>query len=115
MSIGPLGNLGASAAGTPLAQVRGKEVDRSAEDTAVVQRRTASEQRAELAGGIGQADGENHETTERDADGRRPWEFPGRNQPESAEHSEEHSAAGTGTRKAVDPTGQSGSLLDLIA
>ena len=37
-----------------------------------------AKQKAELAAGIGQADGDNHQTAERDADGRRLWEFPRR-------------------------------------
>ena len=30
--------------------------------------------KAEAAAGVGEPDGEDHETAERDADGRRPWE-----------------------------------------
>ena len=38
--------------------------------------RVRSEQKAEMAAGVGQADGDNHETAQGDADGRRLWEFP---------------------------------------
>ena len=31
---------------------------------------------AAAAAGVGEPDGEDHETAERDADGRRPWEDP---------------------------------------
>ena len=74
MSVGPLGGLAASAAGSPLAQSHGSEVDRSRQDAAAQQRKVLSDQKAEDAAGIGQTDGEDHETADRDAVGRRIWE-----------------------------------------
>ena len=69
--------------------------------------RARSEQKAEMAAGVGQTDGDNHQTAERDADGRRLWEFPQRRR-----------RAGRRPRRVAspqgqDPTGQSGSMLDL--
>ncbi len=104
MSVGPLGGVLASAAGTPLAQTKGAETDRAQHEAANQERRVQNEQRAENAAGIGEADGEDHETSERDADGRRPWEIAGRPKDE---------AAPDDSRQAKDPTGQSGTLLDL--
>ena len=62
------------------------------------------DEKATAADGVGEPDGEDHETAERDGDGRRDWE----DQPE---------AGGQGRharpRQSKDPTQQSGKLLDL--
>ena len=60
--------------------------------------------------GIGRTDGENHDANERDADGRRLWEAPpeAKADGENADDAANHPAPG-----AVDPTGTSGSQLDL--
>lgn len=108
MSIGPLGGLAGSAAGAPLAQTKGSETERSRQDTGAQQRRVQSDQKAEAASGIGETDGEDHQTADRDADGRRFWEAPPEpNAPEQA--------AGTddADRRSKDATGQSGQNLDL--
>jgi hypothetical protein len=107
MSIGPMSSIGGSVAGTSLAQTRGSDTDRVQQESSARELRAQSEQKAELAAGIGQADGDNHQTAERDADGRRLWEF-----------SRRRGAADAGSDEpprpeAQDPTGQSGSLLDL--
>lgn len=107
MSVGPLVSIAASMAGTPLAQSRGSDVERANQDSVQVERQVAGELKAELAAGIGVTDQE-HETSERDADGRRTWEAPAKQQPEAA------ADANTVTeRKALDATGQSGTQLDL--
>ena len=106
MSIGSLSGLPASAAGTSLAQTRGGEVERTQHDAGAQQRRAQNEARAEAAAGIGQTDGENHETGERDADGRRPWEI--------ARHASSDASPPPDVETPPrDPTGQSGTLLDL--
>ena len=107
MSIGPLSSIAGSVAGTPLAQTRGSEADRAEQESAAGQNRAVNEQRAEAAAGVGQADGDNHQTAERDADGRRLWEFPPPRGPEDAESDEPGGSVGQ------DPTGATGSLLDL--
>jgi hypothetical protein len=108
MSVGPLANVLASAAGAPLAQTKGSDLDRSAQEVQSQQRIVHSQQKAEAASGIGETNGEDHEPAERDADGRRPWEAPPR--PKDAETT----AAETNRSKlAKDPSGQSGTLLDL--
>ena len=78
MSIGPLSSIAGSVAGTSLAQTRGSEIDRAQQESTARELQARSEQKAETAAGIGQADGDNHQTAERDADGRRLWEFPQR-------------------------------------
>lgn len=108
MSVGPMGGLPASAAGAPLAQTKGSDVDRAQQDSAAQQRRVQTDQKAEMAAGIGETDGEDHATGERDADGRRLWEqMPGGSEPNGAEEN------GADQSRVKDPTGQSGSLLDL--
>ena len=103
MSIGPLG--AASAAGSPLAQTKGTDVERAQEEVGARRRRVYHQEKAEAAAGVGEPDGEDHEAAERDADGRRPWE----DQPEP-----EQSESPPVTRQSKDPSGQSGSLLDLM-
>ena len=70
MSVGPLGGVAGSVAGSPLAQTKGSEPNGPSK-TPVQQRRVETDRRAEAAAGIGETDGEDHETDERDADGRR--------------------------------------------
>ena len=88
MSIGPLSGIAGSVAGTSLAQTRGSEIDRAQQESTARELRARSEQKAELAAGVGQADGDNHQTAERDADGRRLWEFPQRQGQQDAGHEE---------------------------
>lgn len=106
MSVGPLVPLAASLAGSPLAQARGSETERAAQDSVRTERQAASEQKAEAAAGVGVTDQE-HEASERDADGRRLWEeqHGKKTAPESPKETVE--------RKALDPTGQCGTRLDL--
>lgn len=107
MSVGPLPPVAAGASGTTLAQAKGADLDRAQQESASYQRRVQAEQRADNAAGIGQADGEDHESSERDADGRRPWEIGGRSKPPTPAGSEPSPPLGK------DPTGQTGTLLDL--
>ena len=110
MSVGPMGGIAGSVAGSPLAQTQGAEPERARQDSAAQQRRIESDQKAEAAAGIGETDGEDHETAERDADGRRPWEIPP--EAENAETADEHAGPGKAPR-SKDATGHSGNLLDL--
>jgi hypothetical protein len=95
-----------SAAGAPLAQTKGPEVERAQHASTVSEHQVQGQQKAETAAGIGQADGDDHQTGDRDADGRRPWELRRRGQPK-------RSAAPEVPPSPKDPSGQSGSLLDL--
>lgn len=107
MSVGPLSSIAGSVAGTSLAQTRGSDVDRTQQETPLRELCARSDEKAEMAAGIGEADGDNHQTDERDADGRRLWEFPQRQG--------EPDTGSDGPPRLVgrDPTGQSGSILDL--
>jgi len=106
MSVGPMGGVFGSAAGAPLSQTKGSEPERAMRDAVAQQRETDTANQAERAAGIGQTE-EDSETSERDADGRRPWEFPQR--PES----EDVDSAGPQGRQSKDVTGVAGNQLDL--
>jgi hypothetical protein len=104
----PLGGIASSAAGAPLSQTAGSETERAQKDSLVQHRQTAASQQAERAAGIGQTD-EDQESSERDADGRRPWEAPAG----STKNDQNTDATETLTRQSKDATGQSGTKLDL--
>jgi hypothetical protein len=105
-TVGPLGGVNVSAAGVPLAQTKGSDVDRASQDVGAQHRNTVFEKKAEAAAGIGEADGQNHETNERDADGRRPWEFHAKQQRPGDDPSQL-------PPQSRDTSGESGNLLDL--
>src|SRR6185437_12526952 len=79
MSIGSFGFAGIGP-GAILAQPAA-DIDRAEHDSGAQQSQLHSDQKAEQAAGIGQTDGEDHETEDRDADGRRPWELPAKKKP----------------------------------
>ena len=109
MSVGPTGGIAGSVAGSPLAQSKSSDVERTGQDVANQQRRIQADQKAESAAGIGQTDGEDHETAERDADGRRLWEeTAGGKTEQEAAHDE-----GDSERQSKDASGLSGNLFDL--
>jgi hypothetical protein len=105
-SVGPLGGVNVSAAGAPLAQTKGSDLERAGHDVGAQHRNAVYEQKAEAAAGIGETDGQDHQTDERDADGRRPWEFPPKNQNPADVPAKQQP-------KSRDTTGESGNLLDL--
>jgi hypothetical protein len=105
-SVGPLGGVNVSAAGAPLAQTKGADVERAGHEIGAQHRNTLYEQKAQAAAGIGETDGEDHQTGERDADGRRPWEFPAK-KPDSSQDPFKQPP------QSRDSTGESGNLLDL--
>jgi hypothetical protein len=104
MQTTSLGLLGAAAA-TPLAQ-RQTEADRAQSDAAGQARQTASARQAENAAGIGETDND-QPASDRDADGRRLWEAP------PARNTSPQASLEPNAAPAKDPTGQSGSQLDL--
>ena len=113
MSLGPLGGIASSVAGSPLAQTKGSDVERTQEDAANQARRVQTDQKAENAAGIGEADGEDHETAERDADGRRLWEEPPGGQPASDANEPDENPPAHDSPRSKDSSGQRGNLLDL--
>lgn len=102
MNIHPTGAI-TSAAGTPLAQTAGAEVERAQGEVGAQRRQLYHVAKAEAASGVGQPDGEDHETGQRSGDGRRPWEEP------AAAKSEDAKVAS----RSLDPSHQRGNLLDL--
>jgi hypothetical protein len=107
MSVGSLGFFGSIAA-TPAAQ-RAADTDRVEQDTVRQQGETKSDLQAEKAAGIGETDGDEHDTNERDADGKRPWEIPAHGKKADGD---QHSQA-LPQRQSKDVTGATGSQLDL--
>ena len=108
MNVGPMNGVVTSAAGAPLSQTSGSEKERAQKDASVRQRQVDSEQKSEMAAGIGQTE-EDQGASDRDADGRSLWKSSAEGQQEQAD--ERH--AGNSARKAKDPTGNSGGALDL--
>jgi hypothetical protein len=105
MSVGPLGGVFGSAAGTP--QARGSEAERAQRDVAAHERLVQADLQAERAAGIGQTE-QDEETSERDADGRRPWEIKQQIAIGDPDTSSET------PRQSKDPTGAAGTKLDLV-
>jgi hypothetical protein len=104
MSIGPAQGIPGNAAGVPLSQTKGAQIELSQRDAIGEQRHIASEEKAEHAAGIGQTS-EDQEASERDADGRRLWEVDGR-KPKLHE-------ANPTERQSRDASGESGNALDV--
>lgn len=107
MSIGPLNPIAASIAGAPSGHTAGADSARALHQAANQQVLAQNNVRAENAAGIGATDGEDNETSDRDADGRRLWEAPLAKRPADAT---EPAAEPPHSR---DPTGESGQTLDL--
>jgi hypothetical protein len=98
-----------SAAGTALSQTVGSETERAQKESSNEQRVADAEKHAEASAGIGQTE-EDQATSDRDADGRRLWEKP----PEVAKkNASAEPDADSASRQSKDPTGQSGTRLDL--
>ena len=104
MSVG-FGGIAGSAAGSQLAQTSGSDVDRTAQEVSGAVRKADYQLKAEAAAGIGETDGENHESEDRDADGRRLWE--------QMHHGSSETEESETPKQSRDATGQSGNLLDL--
>src|SRR4029079_19434868 len=110
MSMGPLGGVVGSAAGTSLSQTAGSETERSQRDTAAQHRQLAGAERSERASGIGQTE-QDQESSERDADGRRLWEAPGKRKNDEKNDAPADDTAAQ-AKQSKDPSGQSGTKLD---
>ena len=110
MSMGPLGMIG-SAAGSPMAQRTGTDVEKADQETANQSRQAKAEQNAENAAGIGHTE-EDSGAQDRDADGRRIWELPEEKQ-EEATGDEQQSPPQADTPLSRDATGERGNHLDL--
>lgn len=109
MTMVPLGGILTSAAGAPLSQTAGSETERAQKESSSQQRQLDADTHAEQTAGIGQTE-HDQETSERDADGRRMWEGPPERRKDPPNAAEE---TATEARLSKDPTGQSGTHLDL--
>lgn len=105
MSIGSLGGI-SSLAATPVSQ-RSSDVEKTQTATAEKSHADAAAVYAEQASGIGETK-EESPTSDRDADGRRVWEFEAKKKQEAAEQSLAPTAG-----QSIDPTGAAGGQLDL--
>ena len=111
MSIIPTSGVVVSAAGLGLAQTTGTDAIRAQQAATAQQRHAESDIRAEDTAGIAATDGEDQETHDRDADGRRAWEIGGA--PQEAQGEQAASDANAHPHLAKDPSGESGNELDL--
>ncbi|MHB8953949.1 MAG: hypothetical protein ACYC4U_13350 [Pirellulaceae bacterium] len=109
MSVGSLGIIG-SAASAPLAQSQGTDVNRTQQETTSQLRQTQMGEKAESASGIGQTE-QDEQASDRDADGRRPWEIG--STPSAEEPGEQIATTEDSPRQSKDPTGLTGRQLDL--
>jgi hypothetical protein len=100
----------AAAAGAPLAQTKGPDVERVGQDVGVQQHAVRGNFKAESAAGVGETDGKDHQTDERDADGRLPWHL---SREEKDEASSTAADAPLPPSPPNDPGGAAGNLLDL--
>ena len=75
MSVEFVSSIGASGSGTQRAQATSADTQRVAAEATHQQNRLDAQRRFDAAEGIGAPDVDNHRTHDRDADGRRPWEF----------------------------------------
>src|SRR5688500_13754683 len=75
MNLPPIPPILIGAAGAPLAQTKGAELERAQQETAQQQRQVQTDAKAELAAGIGTTEEQSGPEGDRDADGRRPWEL----------------------------------------
>lgn len=110
MSMGPLGGVVGSAAGAPLSQTAGAETERAQKESSAQLRQVDANERSERAAGIGTTE-QDQESSERDADGRRLWEAPAKKKESNGQPTSEDAEAQS--RQSKDPTGQSGTRLDL--
>ena len=106
MSIASLG-IASSLASSALPQ-RASESDKAVHQTADQSRAVEGAEKAASAAGIGQTE-EDSQASERDADGRRPWE-----ETASPNNKSEPALQSTAEPVSKDPSGACGNLLDLV-
>ena len=109
MSISSLGLIGSLA--TSPVPLKGTETDKSVRGEADQAREIEAARQAEAAAGIGETE-EDSQASERDADGRRPWEGPPQ---KGKEHQEDGPPlASSEAPLSKDPAGDAGGELDLL-
>jgi hypothetical protein len=110
MNIGSLGII--TGAAVQSTQARTSEVERVHQETSTHDREVESANLAEEAAGVGVTH-EEEATGERDADGRTPWQLPDPPPTELATTSSEAIVEEAVPHHAKDPSGQSGTHLDV--
>jgi len=110
MSVGSLGGIVGSAAGAPLSQTTGTEAEKTQKESSAGQRLTDSQEKSESAAGIGTTE-QDQEASDRDADGRRLWEAPPKENPQEPPDSPEEEP---NAPRSKDPSGEAGNRLDLM-
>jgi len=108
MNVGAMSGVVGSAAGAPLSQTAGSETERAKKGSSDSQRQVENDTKAEKAAGIGQTESDEG-PAERDADGRKLWE----GDMPAGKEKEQSTIEPEPPRQMKDPTGQSGSSLDL--
>jgi hypothetical protein len=109
MNLTPIPPIVVGAAGAPLAQTKGSELDRATQESAAQQRQVQGEVKAEMAAGIGTTEEDSGASADRDADGRRPWEAAA----QSPDKQQQADPTASGPRVSRDASGQCGRQLDL--
>jgi hypothetical protein len=107
MSIGPMNPIAASVIGSTYGMNRASDIERTQQDSTSQEVRLESAEKAETASDVGETDGRDSQTSERDGDGRRPWEFRRGRAKGTAD------APPADPHLPKDPTGLSGNALDL--
>lgn len=110
MQVGAMAGLAASLAGQPVAQ-RSASVGTEAASSAASARQTANLEKAEASAGIGATETEDQQTHDRDADGRQVLVL----QSGSDEEQPDEPPIDTVARSSIDPDGDCGKTLDLLA
>jgi hypothetical protein len=107
MNAASISGILASAAGAPLAQTKGSEIDRRRLETDRSRAAVESERRVDTAAGVAEADGEQNRVGDDGAGDRPGWEH----SKSAKRRSKQASAAAEPTSR--DATGQSGNEIDL--
>ena len=107
MNVTPLPPVLIGASAVPLAQAKGSEVERTAQESVQHDRQVQTDTKAEMAAGIGATE-EQNASSDRDADGRRLWEAPRDNKKMKPEPDVDDQE-----RASRDATGDCGTQLDL--
>ncbi len=109
MSIGAFGGLQGAAAGAPLSQTKGSEIEKNSQQASAAKRGADAGAKAEEAAGVGTTE-EDQGASDRDADGRRMYEDTV--EIESTEETEPEAI--TEAPKGNNTTAKSGNQLDLM-
>jgi hypothetical protein len=112
MNVNPVAASIAGAAASQQQAQATSETQQAQRESAGQERKAVTDLKAEMAAGIGQTDGEDHASSDRDADGRQVWQ----QLPHDVnEGSKKKAASAHHARDARDASGTKGNTLDLTA